>query len=87
MEYYCYLCSVNEIEDAGPLFFVISDMNRNTITEKITPAVESRGCFITEVTVSTANDITVYIEKTDGIVDWDDCAAIDEAFHAIFNPD
>jgi ribosome maturation factor RimP len=62
-------------------------MNKETIVGSILPAVEGRGCFLVDVTVSAANDVEVVIEKEEGSVDWDDCAAIDQAFHALFDQD
>ena len=62
-------------------------MKKETIVPAIQPAVENRGCFLVEVTVSATNDIEVVIEKEEGSVDWDDCAAVDQAFHALFDQD
>ena len=62
-------------------------MNKETIVGSILPAVESRGCFLVDGHVSAADDIEVVIEKEEGMVDWDDCAAIDQAFHALFDQD
>lgn len=62
-------------------------MTKETIIEKITPAVEDAGCFLVEVSVSSENDVEVVIEKEEGSVDWDDCAAVDKSFHALFNQD
>ena len=62
-------------------------MNVSDIKEKILPAVASRGCFIVDVTLSKENDIEVVIEKEEGIVEMDDCIAIDKEFHAIWNQD
>ena len=62
-------------------------MDKETIIPAILPAVEARGCFLVDVTVSAADDIEVVIEKEEGSVDWDDCAAVDAAFHALFDQD
>ena len=62
-------------------------MNKEQIIAAIEPAVKERGCFLVEVTVSAANDIEVVIEKEEGIVDWDDCAAIDKVVHEAFDQD
>ena len=62
-------------------------MNKLQIIEAIEPAVKERGCFLVEVTVSATNDIEVVIEKEEGIVDWDDCAAIDKVVHEAFDQD
>ena len=62
-------------------------MNKDQIIRTIEPAVAERGCFLVEVSVSAANDIEVVIEKEDGIVDWEDCAAIDRLVHEHFDQD
>ena len=40
-----------------------------------------------EVSLNAYNDIEIVIEKADGAVDWDDCAAIDHKVHECFNQD
>ena len=62
-------------------------MNKEQILQAVTPAVEQRGCFLVEVSVSAENDIEIVIEKEEGVVDWEDCAAIDQVMHATFNQD
>ncbi|MDY6277133.1 MAG: ribosome assembly cofactor RimP [Bacteroidales bacterium] len=62
-------------------------MKASEITEKITPAVESCGAFLVDVTVSPDNDIEIVIESKDDIVRMEDCVAIDKAFHEIWNQD
>ncbi|MBQ2109747.1 MAG: ribosome assembly cofactor RimP [Bacteroidales bacterium] len=62
-------------------------MNLKEIREKIVDAVEARGCFITDVTLSADNDIEIAVESVEGIVEMDDCVAIDKAFHEIFDQD
>lgn len=62
-------------------------MNKEQIIQAVTPAVEQRGCFLVEVSVSAENDIEIVIEKEEGVVDWEDCAAIDQVMHATFNQD
>ncbi len=62
-------------------------MNKEQIIQAVTPAVEQRGCFLVEVSVSAENDIEIVIEKEEGVVDWEDCAAIDQVMHAAFNQD
>ena len=62
-------------------------MNKEQIIQAVTPAVEQRGCFLVEVTVSAENDIEIVIEKEEGVVDWEDCAAIDKVMHESFNQD
>ena len=46
-----------------------------------------RGCFLVEVSVSKENDIEIVIEKEEGVVDWEDCSAIDKVMHAAFDQD
>ena len=62
-------------------------MDKNLIIKTIEPAVKDRGCFIVDVTVSAANDVEIVLEKEEGIVDWNDCAAIDAVVHAAFDQD
>ena len=78
---------VNEIEDGGPLSFFIKRMNKEQIIQAVETAVQERGCFLVEVTVSAANDIEIVIEKEEGVVDWEDCAAIDQVMHQAFDQD
>ncbi len=40
-----------------------------------------------EVSVSADNDIEIVIEKEEGMVDWEDCAAIDKLMHEVFDQD
>ena len=62
-------------------------MDKNLIISAITPDVEALGAFIVDVTVSNANDIEIIIEKDADSVTWDDCSALDKAFHEKFNQD
>lgn len=62
-------------------------ITKQQISEAVEAAVAQRGCFLVEVTVSAANDIEIVLEKEQGMVDWDDCAAIDQVVHAAFNQD
>ena len=62
-------------------------MNKEQIIQAVTPTVEQRGCFLVEVSVSAENDIEIVIEKEEGVVDWEDCAAIDQVMHTTFNQD
>ena len=62
-------------------------MKKENIIQAVEAAVAERGCFIVDVTVSAANDIEIVLEKEEGIVDWDDCAAIDAVVHAAFDQD
>ena len=62
-------------------------MTKEQIIQAVETAVAERGCFLVEVTVSKDNDIEVVIEKEEGVVDWEDCAAIDKAVHEAFDQD
>jgi ribosome maturation factor RimP len=62
-------------------------MTKEQIIEATQEDIAERGCFLVEVTVSKDNDIEVVIEKEEGIVDWEDCAAIDRVMHEHFNQD
>ena len=62
-------------------------MNKEQIINAVETAVTERGCFLVEVTVSKDNDIEIVIEKEEGVVDWEDCAAIDRVMHETFNQD
>ena len=62
-------------------------MKKEEIIQAAEAAVEERGCFIVEVTVSAANDVEIVLEKAEGTVDWDDCAAVDKVVHAAFDQD
>ena len=62
-------------------------MDKKVIMQAVEPAVLDRGCFLVDVTVSASNDIEIVIEKEEGSVDWDDCAAIDAFVHARFDQD
>ena len=62
-------------------------MKKEEIIQAVDAAVQERGCFIVDVTVNAMNDVEIVIEKEEGIVDWDDCAAIDAVVHAAFDQD
>ena len=62
-------------------------MTKEQIIEATQQAIAERGCFLVEVTVSKDNDIEIVIEKEEGIVDWEDCAAIDKVMHEAFDQD
>ena len=62
-------------------------MTKEQIINAVEGAVEERGCFLVEVTLSKDNDIEIVIEKEEGVVDWEDCAAIDKVMHEAFDQD
>ncbi|MBP5484239.1 MAG: ribosome assembly cofactor RimP [Bacteroidales bacterium] len=62
-------------------------MTKEQIINAVEGAVEERGCFLVEVTLSKDNDIEIVIEKKEGVVDWEDCAAIDKVMHEAFDQD
>ena len=62
-------------------------MKKEDIIQAIEAAVAERGCFLVEVTVNAFNDVEIVLEKEEGTVDWDDCAAIDAVVHGAFDQD
>ena len=62
-------------------------MKKEEIIQAVEAAVAGRGCFLVEVTVNAYNDVEIVLEKEDGTVDWDDCAAVDAVVHAAFDQD
>jgi ribosome maturation factor RimP len=62
-------------------------MKKEEIIRAVETAVQERGCFIVDVTVNAMNDVEIVLEKEEGIVDWDDCAAIDKVVHEAFDQD
>ena len=62
-------------------------MKKEQILQAVEPAVAQRGCFLVDVTVSAENDIEIILEKEQGEVDWEDCAAIDAVMHQAFDQD
>lgn len=62
-------------------------MNKEEILRTIEPTLKERGCFLVEVSISADDDIEIVIEREEGTVDWDDCAAIDKVVHEAFNQD
>ena len=62
-------------------------MKKENIIQAVEAAVSERGCFLVEVVLSAENDMEIVIEKTEGSVDWDDCAAVDKAIHEAFDQD
>lgn len=49
--------------------------------------VAERGCFITDVTIGPDNDIVLAMESEAGVVEMDDCVAVNNAFVEIFDQD
>lgn len=66
-------------------FFFEKAMTKNEIIEKISGSVAQRGCFIVDVTVSRDNDVELTIESEEGVVDLDDCEAINDVFCLSFD--
>lgn len=62
-------------------------MEKDLIIKSIEPAVNQRGCFIVDVSLSRDNDIVLTVEKEVGEMDLEDCVAINDAFLAIFDKD
>ena len=68
---------------ASPIF--VLRMDKELIAQTLAPALEKAGCFIVEITVSKANDVTIVIEKDEGSVSFADCEAINGAFLQAFD--
>ena len=62
-------------------------MKKEEIIKAVETAVAERGCFLVDVTVNAMNDVEIVLEKEEGIVDWNVCAAIDAVMHAAFDQD
>ncbi len=62
-------------------------MEKEQIITGIKEAVQGRGCFIVDVTVSKDNDIVLTIEKVTGDIDLEDCVSVNDAFLEIFDKD
>ena len=62
-------------------------MTKKDITEALEGMLAKMGCFLVEASVSADNDIEIYFDKEEGQVDWDDCTALDKAFHEAFDQD
>ena len=77
---------MNEIEDDVPYLFYLN-MDKEQVNKIAAELAQQRGCFLVEVSISKDNDVEIVIEKEDGNVDWDDCAAIDRLFHDSFDQD
>jgi len=60
-------------------------MEKSDILGKITPSVIGRGCFIVDLEVTRDNDITLTVEKNEGPVEMEDCIALSQEFHNIFD--
>lgn len=62
-------------------------MDTSLIISKMESVVAERGCFITEVSVTPDNEIELAVESENGTVEMDDCVAISDKFHEIFDQD
>ena len=62
-------------------------MDRKSIESAVVPLLEEMGCFLVEVSVSTANDIEIAIEKREGTVEMEDCVKVDHFIHETFSQD
>ena len=68
----------------GPLV-LCHMLKAETLQKALEGPVKERGCFIVELTVSRDNDVVLTVEKDEGSVEMDDCAALSDAFHALFD--
>lgn len=62
-------------------------MKKEEISRKMEETAAERGCFLVDVTVGRDNEVTLFLEKEDGSVGLDDCAAVNDAFLAAFDKD
>jgi len=62
-------------------------MDKNAIIKAIEGTLAERGCFLVDVSISASNDIEIILDKEEGIMDWDDCAAVDHTVHENFDQD
>jgi len=62
-------------------------MNVTEIKDAVMPAIVARGCFLVDMNVTKDNDITITIESEAGIVDLQDCEAINDVVLAAFDRD
>lgn len=60
-------------------------MDAAKIIKEIEGYVIARGCFIVDLKISGNNDIELVIESEEGIVDMEDCVAVNNAFIGIFD--
>lgn len=57
------------------------------IRSEMDKAAAEIGCFVTDITLTKDNDVTIAIESEEGTVDMDDCVAINDKFLAVFDRD
>lgn len=62
-------------------------MKKEQIIAATEAVIAARGCFLVDLSLSADNEIEIVIEKEEGIVDWEDCAAVDKVVHATFDQD
>lgn len=79
--------AVKEIGDGESPISIFRKMKADIIKKEIEAAVNARGCFIVDINVSRDNDIELTIESETGVVDMDDCVAVNNAFLDIFDRD
>lgn len=60
-------------------------MNAKEIEIAMDREASKLGCFVVDVEISRDNDVTVTIEKDEGVVTMDDCVALSNAFEGIFD--
>lgn len=75
------------LKDSPNIFKTGPNMDAAKIIKEIEGAVIARGCFIVDLRISGDNDIELVIESEEGIVDMEDCVAVNNAFIEIFNRD
>lgn len=60
-------------------------MTVSEIKDIMSEAIEARGCFLVDISVSKDNDVEMIIEKEEGTVDLDDCVALSRLFNERFD--
>lgn len=72
---------------AVPLFCTrkFCQMNINEIKDAIEKEIVARNMFFVDIRISADNDVTLTLEKEDGTMTLDDCAAVSALFEAAFD--
>lgn len=61
------------------------NMDKELIYKMIEPVVQSAGCFLVDVEVSSDNDVVITVESCESSVEMDDCVKISDAFGEMFD--
>ena len=60
-------------------------MNVSEIIDAIETEIVARGFFLVDISVNKDNDVTITIEKEEGIVELDDCVSLSRFFETKFD--